>query len=60
MGSVIRPGRYLVVEKWTNPVAQRAHFDSAEMIEMADACRELLTSAPEIDLLEGISAHDLL
>jgi quinol monooxygenase YgiN len=57
--SVTTPGRLLVVEKWESPLAQRAHFDSADMVEMAEACRGLLAGPPDIDLLEGISAHDL-
>ena len=57
--SVTTPGRLLVVEKWDSPSAQRAHFDSADMVEMAEACRGLLAGPPDIDLLEGISAHDL-
>ena len=57
--SVTTPGRYVVVEKWDSPEAQRAHFDSEEMVEMAQACNGLLSKAPDIDLLEGISAHDL-
>ncbi len=57
--SVSTPGRFLVVEKWESPAAQRAHFDSADMVEMAESCRGLLTGAPDIELLEGISAHDL-
>jgi quinol monooxygenase YgiN len=57
--SVSRPGRFVVIEKWESPVAQRDHFDSPEMVEMAEACRGLLTGPPEIDLLEPISAHDL-
>jgi quinol monooxygenase YgiN len=57
--SVSRPGRFVVIEKWASPEAQRAHFDSPEMIEMAEACRGLLERPPEIDLLEPISAHDL-
>ena len=57
--SVTRPGRYVVVQKWEGPDAQRAHFDSPEMVEMAEACRGLLANPPDIDLLEGISAHDL-
>jgi len=57
--SVSTPGRFLIIEKWESPAAQRAHFDSADMVEMAEACRGLLTSAPLIELLEGISAHDL-
>ncbi|HVM55661.1 MAG TPA: antibiotic biosynthesis monooxygenase family protein [Acidimicrobiales bacterium] len=57
--SVATPGRYVIIEKWDSPEAQRAHFDSAEMVEMARACTGLLASPPGIDLLEGISAHDL-
>jgi quinol monooxygenase YgiN len=57
--SATTPGRYLVIEKWASPAAQQAHFDSPDMIEMAEACRGLLRSAPAIDLLESISAHDL-
>jgi quinol monooxygenase YgiN len=58
--SVSRPGRFVIIEKWDSPEAQRDHFDSVEMIEMADACRGLLQRAPEIDLLDPISAHDLI
>lgn len=57
--SVTRPGRFVVVEKWATREAQRDHFDSPEMVEMATACSGLLTRPPEIDLLEGLSAHDL-
>ena len=57
--SVTRPDRYVVVQKWAHPEDQQRHFDSAEMVEMARACAGLLASPPEIDLLEGISAHDL-
>jgi quinol monooxygenase YgiN len=57
--SVTTPGCFTVIEKWESPAAQRAHFDSAEMVEMAQACRGLLAEPPDIDLLEGISAHDL-
>jgi quinol monooxygenase YgiN len=53
------PGRFLVIEKWETPAAQRAHFDSPEMVEMATACRDLVARRPAIDLLGGISAHDL-
>ena len=58
-GSVTTPGRFVVIEKWATPEAQRAHFDSAEMVEMARACEGLLTGPPDLDLLEGLSAHDL-
>lgn len=57
--SVSRPGRFLVVEKWESAEAQRAHFDSPEMVEMAEACTGLLSAPPQIDLLDPISAHDL-
>jgi len=57
--SSTRPGRYVVIEKWESPTAQQLHFDSPDMIEMAEACGGLLAAAPQIDLLEGISAHDL-
>ena len=57
--SVTAPGRYLVIEKWESPAAQRAHFDSEDMVEMARSCEGLLERRPEIDLFHGISAHDL-
>ena len=57
--SVFRPGRHLVIEKWDTPAHQRAHFDAASMVEMASACNGLLTSAPDIDLWDATSAHDL-
>ena len=58
--SVTRPGRFIIIEKWESPEAQRAHFDSDDMVEMARACEGLLSQAPDIDLFEGISAHDLI
>ena len=51
--------RYVVIQKWASPQDQQRHFDSSEMVEMARACDGLLRSAPRIDLLHGISAHDL-
>jgi quinol monooxygenase YgiN len=57
--SATRDGRYLVIEKWDSPDAQRAHFDSPEMIEMAEGCRGLLTAPPDVELWDGVSAHDL-
>jgi quinol monooxygenase YgiN len=57
--SATQDGRYLLIEKWDSPGAQRAHFDSPEMVEMAEACRGLLAQPPDIDLYDGISAHDL-
>ncbi len=57
--SVTDPMRFVIVQKWDSQEAQRQHFDSKDMIEMAQECDGLLMSAPTIDLLEGISAHDL-
>ena len=57
--SVAEPARIVVIQKWDSPESQAAHFDSADMVEMAQACTGLLTRPPQIDLLEAISAHDL-
>src|ERR1700730_16333463 len=57
--SVTTPGRFVIIEKWETPAAQRAHFDPTGMVEMAAACAGLLTRPPDVDLLEGLSAHDL-
>ncbi len=57
--SVTHRGRYLLIQKWESAAAQREHFDSSLMIEMATACAGVLTVAPEIDLWDGPSAHDL-
>ena len=57
--SATRPSRHLVVAKWESPEAQRAHFDSPEMVELAESCRGLLTGPPQIDLFDPISAQDL-
>ena len=57
--SVVDPQRLLVIQKWDDLDAQRAHFDSALMVEMAESCTGLLASPPEIDLWDGLSAHDL-
>lgn len=59
VSSVTNPGRLLIVEKWDSAEAQQAHFDSSDMVEMAQACEGLLSRPPEIDLYEGISMHDL-
>jgi quinol monooxygenase YgiN len=57
--SVTAPGRLLIVQKWDDRDAQRAHFDSALMVEMAESCTGLLSRPPDIDLWDGVSAHDL-
>lgn len=58
-GSVTTVNRFVVIQKWASPDDQRRHFDSEDMIRMAQGCEGLLASAPVIDLLEAISAHDL-
>jgi quinol monooxygenase YgiN len=57
--SATTPDRFVVIQKWETPEAQRAHFDSPAMVEMARSCDGLLAAPPRIDLLEPISAHDL-
>ncbi len=57
--SVTIPGRLVVIQKWESPEAQQAHFNSPEMVDMAKSCDGLLTRPPEVDLLQGLSAHDL-
>jgi quinol monooxygenase YgiN len=59
VASITHPDRVLVVQKWDSPSAQRAHFDSEVMVDMAKSGAGLLTQAPDIDLWESISAHDL-
>lgn len=59
VASETHPGRYVIVEKWDSPDAQRAHFDSDDMVATAEACKELLAVPPDIDLLAPVSAHDL-
>ena len=58
--SATHPTRFVVVEKWDSPAAQRAHFDSPAMVDMAHACDGKLSRPPSIDLLDAISAHDLI
>jgi quinol monooxygenase YgiN len=53
------PGKFLVIEKWDDPDAQRAHLDAPVMVDMATAATPLLAGAPDLDLYEAISAHDL-
>jgi quinol monooxygenase YgiN len=57
--SATRPSRHLIVQKWESPEAQRAHFDSADMVELAEGCRGVLTGPPQIDLFDPISAYDV-
>jgi quinol monooxygenase YgiN len=57
--SATKAGRFVIVEKWESAEAQQAHFDSSDMVEMAESCRGLLAAPPLIDLLVPISVHDL-
>ncbi len=57
--SVTHPGRHLIVQKWESPEHQRLHFDSDVMVNMASACVGVLSHAPDIDLWDPTSAHDL-
>jgi quinol monooxygenase YgiN len=57
--SVTRPGRHLVVQKWETPQHQRIHFDSDVMVDMAESCVGVLSGAPDVDLWDATSAHDL-
>ena len=57
--SVTEPNRFVVVEKWDSPASQRAHLDSPEFAELAAACEGLLQGRPDIELLDGLSAHYL-
>jgi quinol monooxygenase YgiN len=57
--SIGATGRFVILQKWDSPTAQQTHFDGPAMVTMASACRGLLARAPDIELLEPISAHDL-
>jgi len=59
VASVTTPGRIVIVQKWESAEAQQRHFDSPEMVAMAQRTVPLLTAQPDIDLFEGISMHDL-
>jgi quinol monooxygenase YgiN len=58
--STTQPDRFVIVQKWATPEDQRAHFDSDDMVEMARGCDGVLAGPPRIDLLDPISAHDLI
>ena len=57
--SATSPSSHLVIAKWESADAQRAHFDSPDMVELAEGCRGLLTAPPRIDLYDPISAYDI-
>ncbi len=51
--------RFVVIEKWESPSAQIAHFESAANEAFAASLGPVLRAAPQVDMLESISAHDL-
>jgi hypothetical protein len=53
------PGRVVIIAKWSSAATQRAHFDGAAALELAEGARRLGVPRPQVDLLEAISAHDL-
>lgn len=59
VASASTTGRFLTVEKWDDPAAQRAHLDADPMVTMAKDATALLVTAPDLDIYEVISAHDL-
>jgi quinol monooxygenase YgiN len=60
LASATQRGQFVVVEKWDSPDAARAHLDTELMTDMAAAAVPLLAAKPTIDLLDTISAHDLM
>jgi quinol monooxygenase YgiN len=59
VASASSSGTFLVLEKWDDADAQRAHLDDPVMVGMATAATPLLATATDLDLYEAISAHDL-
>lgn len=59
VASLTRPGRFLLVEKWSSPAEQQAHIASPVMASLAEAAAPLLESPPDLGLYEAVSAHDL-
>ena len=60
LASATESGQFLVIEKWDSPDAARAHLDTELMTDMAQSAVPLLSGKPRIDLLDTISAHDLM
>ena len=58
--SATESGRFLVIEKWDSAADARAHLDTELMTDMAKAAVPLLAGRPRIELLDTISAHDLI
>ena|SRR5689334_9784277 len=60
LASATESGRFLVIQKWDSADDARAHLDTELMTDMAQAAVPLLAGRPQIDLLDTISAHDLI
>ncbi len=58
--SITTPDRVVIIEKWASPASQQAHLEGPVLLALATAASQLDAGRPAIDLLEGISAHDLL
>ena len=59
VASASQPGRFLMIEKWDDAESQRAHLSGDAMVTMATDATAVLVEAPDLDLYEVISAHDL-
>jgi quinol monooxygenase YgiN len=57
--SVSAPGSWSIIQKWVDPASQRGHLDHPDTVAFARACAGVLVRPPVLELLEGISAHDL-
>jgi quinol monooxygenase YgiN len=57
--STTESGRFLVIEKWDDADAPRAHLDDPETVAMAREAVPLLVAKPDIDLYDSVSAQDL-
>jgi quinol monooxygenase YgiN len=57
--SISSAGGWLIVQKWGDPAAQRAHLDHPDTVAFARSCEGVLRGPPAFELLQGVSAHDL-
>ena len=59
MSSSTETGRFLMVEKWDDPQAQKDHLNGEVMVTMATEATNLLAGPPYLDLYDVISVYDL-
>ena len=59
MASTSTPGRFLMIEKWDDPLAQKDHLNGEVMVTMATEATSLLAGPPDLDLYDAISVYDL-